>query len=73
MNGLSGSFVVKPTTTPEPVPTPTPAPPTTTLEPVPTLTYTPPANPINWFVLYGVIAAVVVVGLLVFFLVRQRS
>jgi len=44
INGLSGSFVVKPA-----------------------------ANPFNWPLLCGVIAAVIVIGLLIFFLARRRS
>ena len=57
VNGLTGSFTVK-----EAVPVPAPAP-----APVPT----PPAE-INWPIIWGVIAGVVVLGLLVFFLARRR-
>ncbi|MBA7626871.1 hypothetical protein ES703_34329 [subsurface metagenome] len=57
VNGLSGSFTVK-----EPVPTPAPPP-----APPP-----PAPEAINWWLIGGIIAAVVV-GLLIFFLVRRRA
>ncbi len=56
INGLSGSFIVKPAATPELESASTP---------------TPPAKPINWPVVYGVVAAVVVIGSLLFFLARR--
>ena len=79
INGLSGSFVVKPAATPElePEQTPTPTPtPESTPELIPApipMPTSPPAKPIDWLVLSGVIAGVVVVGLLIFFLSRRRS
>ncbi len=60
-DGLSGSFVVKPAAISEPAPTST-SPPTHT---------PPPAKPINWTVLSGVIAALVAMGSLLFFLARR--
>ena len=55
INGLSGSFVVKPAAISEPVSTPT-----------------PPAESINWPVICGVVAALVAMGSLLFFLARRR-
>jgi len=57
VNGLSDSFTVKEKPAPVPVP-PTPA---------------PPAGAVNWPLISGIIAGVVVVGLLIFFLVRRRA
>ena len=57
INGLSGSFKVKPAATSEP-------------ELVPTST--PPATPVSWPVVYGVVAALVTMGVLLFFLARRR-
>ena len=63
---LSGSFVVKPAAVSEPAPA-------STLEPAPTPTHpSSPAQPVNWTVLSGVIAAVVAFGLLIFLLARRR-
>ncbi|MDH5696743.1 MAG: hypothetical protein OEZ00_09145, partial [Dehalococcoidia bacterium] len=60
IDGLGGSFVVKGKPTPAPAPPPTPP--------------APQAKPaVNWPVLGGIIAAVVLVGLLIFFLVRRRA
>ncbi len=56
INGLSGSFIVKPAATHE-------------FESA--STRTPPVKPINWPVVYGVVAAVVVIGSLLFFLARR--
>jgi hypothetical protein len=58
INGLSGSFVVKAAATLEPAPAPTSTP--------------PPAKPINWPVVYGVVAALVAMSSLLFFLARRR-
>ncbi len=55
INGLSGSFVVKPAAIPESA-----------------STSTPPPKPTNWPVVYGVIAALVAMGSLLFFLARRR-
>jgi len=59
VDGLSGSFTVAAL----------PAPPTTPVVPPPP----PPAPGPNWPMIAGIIAAVVVVGLLIFFLVRRRA
>jgi len=59
VNGLGGSFTVKEEAAPAPAPPPPPAP--------------PAKAPINWPLIGGIIAAVVVVGLLAFFLVRRRA
>ena len=84
INGLSGTFMVKavpipapkPTPKPVPTPTPTPAPP-----PAPTLTPTPTPIPplvtplptlINWWLVGGAVAAVIVVGLIVWFIPLSR-
>jgi len=72
INGLSGSFVVKPATIPEAESAPAPTLPAAVPESTPPST-PPPANPFNWPVLCGVIAAVIVIGLLIFFLARRRS
>jgi len=61
VNGVTGSFTVK-AAVPVPVPAPAPAP-----APVPT----PPAE-INWPIIWGVIAGVVVLGLIIFLLARRR-
>ncbi|MFC1950557.1 hypothetical protein ACFLWD_02705 [Chloroflexota bacterium] len=68
ISGLSGSFkVIKSADVLEPESPPA-------LPSVPEATHTPSAKPINWPILYGVIAVVVVVvGLLTFFLVRRKS
>jgi len=73
INGLSDSFVVKPVAISEPAPTSTP-PPTHTPSPThtPPATYTPPpVKPTNWPVICGVVAAVVAMGSLLFFLARR--
>jgi len=57
VDGLSGSFSVAGVPIPAPTPTPTP---------------TPVPKPINWPLIGGIIGGVVVIGLLVFFLVRRR-
>jgi len=62
---LSGTVVVMAVAVP-PTPTPVPAP-----TPAPTPTPTPPPGP-NWWLIGGVIAACVVAGLLVYFLVWRR-
>jgi len=59
VNGLSGSFTVKPV--PPPAPTPTPRP----VLPVP--------QPINWWLIGGIIGGMIALGLLVYFLVFRRS
>ena len=64
VNGLSGSFTVRRVPTPTPTPTPIPTPPA----PPPT-----PAELFNWALVGGIIAAVLVVGLGVFFWMRRRS
>jgi len=56
VDGFTGSFTV--VVAPAPVPVPAPAPPV--------------VKPINWPLIGGIIAGVVVVGLLIFFLVRRR-
>jgi hypothetical protein len=65
INGLSSTFVVKeeapPPSTPPELPAPTPPEPT------------PPAKPVNWPVLGGVIGGVIMVGLMIFSLVRRRA
>jgi hypothetical protein len=64
VNGLSGSFIVKekpalPTTPPPSAPVPTP---------------TPPVAPgINWHLLWSIIGGVVIVGLIIFLVVRRRG
>ncbi len=60
VDGLSGSFTVVAPTTPT---TPT-TPPTTPTTPTPSF---------NWLLVGGIIAAVIVVGLIVFFIARRRS
>jgi len=66
VNGLTDSFVVR-----EAAATPEPE-----LEPALTLTppaahTPPPAKPVNWPVVYGVVAALVAMGSLLFFLARR--
>ncbi len=56
IDGLSGSFVVKAAAI---------------SEPAPTLTTPPPVKPINWPVVCGVVATVVAMGSLLFFLARR--
>ena len=58
VNGLSGSFIVK-------------APPE--LPPPPAELPLVPAKGVNWPLLGGIIAGVIIVGLLIFFLVRRRA
>ena len=65
VDGLSGSFVVR-----EAAPSAPPSAPPSTPPPLPPQ---PLAKPINWPLLSGVIAAVVMVGLLIFFLARKRT
>lgn len=75
VNGLSGSFVVReqapsltsPPTPPQPSPEPTLPPPTPPLPPQPS------AKPINWPLIGAVIAGVIVLGLLIFFLVKRLT
>ncbi len=74
VDGMSGSFVVvapaiaPPPPAPAPVPSPAPAPPA---PPPPAPTPVPPAP--NWPLIGGLIAASVVLGLLIFFLIRRRA
>jgi hypothetical protein len=58
VNGLTGSFTVKEKAAPPPPPPPAPP----EVKP-----------PINWPVVWGTIAAVVVVGLLIFLVIRRRA
>ncbi len=69
VDGLSGSFtVVAPAPAPAPPPPPpAPAPPAPPPAPAPA-----PAPPTNWPLIGGIIAAVVIVGLLLYFLVVRR-
>jgi PGF-pre-PGF domain-containing protein len=76
---LFGSFsVTKPVPAPTPTPTPVPAPtptPAPTPAPVPTPTPTPaptPAPGINWWLIGGVIAAAIIIGLVAWQLVVRR-
>jgi len=83
---VSGSFTVKapPVPEPEPEPTPTPEPepiPEPEPEPAPTPTPAPepepapvpvPAPTTNWYLIGGIIGGAIVVGLLIFFLIRRR-
>ncbi|MFC2002468.1 CARDB domain-containing protein, partial [Chloroflexota bacterium] len=75
VNGLTGSFVVKalPATTPVPTPTPTPpappapapapaAPPPPPPAPAPTPPAPTPVTPVNWWLIGGIAAAVIVAG-----------
>ena len=63
INGLAGSFIVKPVATSEPELAPISTPPAT---------HTPPSvTPISWPVVYGVVVALVAMGALLFFLVRR--
>jgi hypothetical protein len=88
VDGLSGSFtVVAPPVPAPPAEEPTPAPPAEEPTPAPPAeepTPAPPAEepapapvpsvtPINWPLIGGIIGGVIVVGLLVFFLIRRRS
>jgi len=57
VNGLVGEFIVEAPPPEAPPPPPTP---------------TPPAKPINWWLIGGIIAAVVV-GSVTFILVRRRA
>jgi len=63
VNGLSGSFTVKEKPAPPPTPTPTPSP-----TPVPTPTPTPG---VNWPLIWGIIGGVVVVGVIIFLVVKR--
>ena len=63
INGLAGSFIVKPVATSEPELAPISTPPAT---------HTPPSvTPISWPVVYGVVVALVAMGALLFFLARR--
>jgi len=83
VDGLSGSFtVVVPPPPPEepapPVPeepaAPTPPTPEEVTAPVtPPPVTPPPVTPTNWPMIGGIIAAVIVAGLIIFFLVRRRA
>ena len=66
VNGLTDSFTVKEE---EAVVIPTPP----TPPPAKETSLPPPAKEINWPVLWGVIGKVVVIGLLIFFLVRREA
>ncbi len=75
INGLTDSFMVKEK---EAVVMPAPSPPPSTEEtsPLPLAEETspsPPTKEINWPVLWGVIGGVVVIGLLIYFLVRRKA
>jgi len=62
VDGLSGSFTVKEKPALPPPPPPTVPPPTI-----------PPAAVINWPLIWGIIGGVVVVGLIIFLVVRRRG
>jgi hypothetical protein len=64
VDGLSGSFTVKER------PAPTPPPPSPPTVPPPIL---PPAAVINWPLIWGIIGGVVVVGIIIFLVVRRRG
>jgi hypothetical protein len=64
VDGLSGSFTVKEK------PAPTPPPPSPPTVPPPIL---PPAAVINWPLIWGIIGGVVVVGIIIFLVVRRRG
>jgi len=76
VNGLTDSFVVKEAVaTPAVAATPEPEPASTLTLPAthtPPPTHAPPAKPINWPVASGVVAALVAMGSLLFFLARRR-
>ena len=78
VDGMSGSFVVvaplviappPPPPAPAPPPPPVPAPPA----PVPSAPPAPAPAPPNWPLIGGIIVATIVVGLLIFFLIRRRA
>jgi len=64
VNGLAGSFVVKAAPAPPTTPAPTPTP----LAPTP-----PPPTPINWWLIGGIIAAVIIIGVVVSLVVTRRK
>ena len=76
VDGLSGSFtVVAPAIVPvppPPVPVPAPAPPVVPEPTPPVPEVIPPPAP-NWPLIGGIIGGAIVVGLLIFFLVRRRA
>ncbi len=63
-DGLSGAFTVKEKPAPPPTPTPTPTP---TPIPIPS-----PEPVVNWPLIWGIIGGVVVVGVIIFLVVRKR-
>ena len=70
VQGLSGSFTVREKPAPPPVP---PLPPTPPLPPVPPTPPPAPAAPVvNWPLLWGVIGGVIVVGVVIFLVLRKR-
>jgi hypothetical protein len=62
VDGLSGSFTVKEKPAPPLPPPPAPPPPTP-----------PPAPVINWPLIWGIVGAVVIVGIIIFLVVRRRG
>jgi len=68
IDGLSGTFTVKPA--PAVAPPPAPAPPAPAPAPAPPVA--PPVAPPNWGLISGIIAGCIVVGLLVYFLVWRK-
>ncbi|MFC1940834.1 hypothetical protein ACFLWL_00245 [Chloroflexota bacterium] len=64
IDGLSGTFTVKAPVTPTPV-TPTPV----TVTPTPV---TPPVTPVNWWLIGGIFAAVVIIGVFITLVVRRQ-
>ena len=70
VQGLSGSFTVREKPAPPPAP---PLPPTPPLPPVPPIPPPAPAAPVvNWPLLWGVIGGVIVVGVVIFLVLRKR-
>jgi len=70
VQGLSGSFTVREKPAPPPVP---PLPPTPPLPPVPPAPPPAPAAPVvNWPLIWGVIGGVIVVGVVIFLVLRKR-
>ena len=75
VNGLTDSFTVKEEEAVA-APTPSTSPPAEETSSPPSAEETsppPPTKEINWPVLWGVIGGVVVIGFLIFFLVRRRA
>jgi len=72
VDGLSGTLVVK-GVPPPPAPPPAPPPPAPPAPAPPVVPPAPPAPPINWWLIGGIIAAVIIIGVVIWWVFGRRQ